>query len=67
MNEKMKDVLIRAVKTFIQGALALIIPTVASYFNGSIESIDMKTILFPAIAAGISAVWNLCLNYSNKE
>lgn len=56
----MKDILIRAGKTFIQGflgALAVTLPN--SDFNNS-EVI--KSLLIGAVAGGVSAVMNLIIN-----
>ena len=56
----MKDILIRAGKTFIQGflgALAVTLPN--SDFNNS-EVI--KSLLIGAVAGGVSAVMNMIIN-----
>ena len=56
----MKDILIRAWKTFIQGflgALAVTLPN--SDFNNS-EVI--KSLLIGAVAGGVSAVMNMIIN-----
>lgn len=61
----MKDILIRAGKTFIQGflgALAVTLPN--SNFN---DMSVVKSLLIGAIAGGISAVMNLVINLLNKE
>lgn len=61
----MKDIIIRALKTFLQGflgALAVTLPN-SDFSNGSV----LKSILIGAVAAGISAVMNLILNYLNKK
>lgn len=60
----MKDILIRALKTFIQGflaSLAVLLPN-SDYSDLSV----LKSILVGALAGGISAVMNLILNYMNK-
>ena len=59
MTAKTKDVLERAVKTFIQAFLALFVPALIAYLNGYTTDLSVKTVLYPALAAGISAVWNL--------
>lgn len=61
----MKDILIRAIKTFIQGflgALAVSLPN-ADLTNMAV----LKSLLIGAIAAGISAVMNLFLSWLNKR
>lgn len=56
----MKDILIRALKTFIQGflgALAINIP------NSDLMAKDvLKSLLIGALAGGISAVMNMIIN-----
>ena len=61
MTPQHKDVLVRAVKTFIQAFLAIFVPALIAYLNGYTTDISVRTILYPALAAGISAVWNLIL------
>lgn len=61
----MKDILIRAGKTFIQGflgSLAVTLPN--SDFNNS-EVI--KSLLIGAVAGGVSAVMNLIINLLNNK
>ena len=61
----MKDIIIRAIKTFIQGflgALAITLP------NSDINDMAvLKSILIGALAGGISAVMNLIIKLLNKE
>lgn len=58
-NERLKDILIRAFKTFIQGFLAALIVLLK---DTNVEDFSMlKTILIGALAGGISAVMNLIL------
>ena len=56
----MKDILIRALKTFIQGflgALAITLP------NSDLMAEDvLKSLLIGAFAGGISAVMNMIIN-----
>ena len=56
----MKDILIRALKTFIQGflgALAITLP------NSDLMAKDvLKSLLIGALAGGISAVMNMIIN-----
>lgn len=61
----MKDILIRAGKTFIQGflgALAITLPN-SDFSNMQV----VKSLLIGAVAGGISAVMNLVINLLNKE
>jgi hypothetical protein len=61
----MKDILIRAFKTFIQGflgALAITLPT-TDLTNYEL----VKSILIGAVAGGISAVMNLIISLLKKE
>lgn len=62
----MKDWMIRAIKTFIQAFFGVLIPEIVTLLNGGFT--DWSTawkILSPfvaaALAAGISAVWNILL------
>lgn len=52
--DKVKDILIRCIKTFIQGSLATLVVTTQS---GNVEI--TKSIVIGALAGGISAVMNL--------
>lgn len=61
----MKDILIRAVKTFIQGFLGALVVTLPS--TDLSDSAVIKSLLIGAFAGGISAVMNLVINYLNKE
>ena len=59
-KQKIKDILIRALKTFIQGflgALAITLPN----SNLASESV-LKSLLIGALASGISALMNFILN-----
>ena len=65
MKEKSKDIMNRALKTFIQGflgALAITLPN-TDYSDLTI----VKSLLIGAIAMGISAVMNLAINYLNSK
>lgn len=64
-NEKLKDILIRAFKTFIQGFLATMI-VLLKESDLSDENI-LKSVLIGALAGGISAVMNLILNALDDE
>ena len=62
---KIKDVLIRMLKTFIQGflgALAITLPNSDLMSNGV-----LKSLLIGAMAGGISAVMNLIINFLKGE
>lgn len=63
----MNDILIRALKTFVQAFLGVFIPEICAILNGTLPA-DFeawKAILIPlgcsALAAGISAAWNAVL------
>jgi len=61
----MKDIFVRAIKTFIQGflgALAVTLPT-TDLTNTEL----LKSILIGAVAGGISAVMNLIINILKKS
>lgn len=61
------DWLIRALKTFVQAFLGVFIPAIVSVLNGGLPvdwgaaKITLLSALMAALAAGISAVWNICL------
>ena len=61
----MKDWIVRMLKTFVQAFLGVLIPEVVLILNGALPSDwnAWKTVLIPlacsALAAGISAAWNL--------
>ena len=64
MSDKMKDILIRAVKTFIQAFLAAFL-----IGTNNLTSLDKKVLesaLLGGLAAGISAVMNLLANLLDK-
>lgn len=67
----MKDVLIRAVKTFIQSFLGIVIPEIIIILNNPDQWRDWKTIILPfimsGIASGISAIWNFAINKIEKD
>ena len=61
----MKDILVRAVKTFVQGFLgALAVKLPSSDFS---DSKILKSLIIGAVAGGISAVMNLIINSLNKK
>lgn len=55
----MKDILIRAVKTFIQGFLGALAVTLPS--SDLTDEAVLQSILIGALAGGISAVMNLII------
>ena len=60
-----KDILVRAIKTFLQGflgALAVTLPT-----SDLTQSEVVKSLLIGACAGGISAVMNLTIDYLQKD
>lgn len=61
----MKDILIRALKTFIQGFLGAL---VVSLPNADLTNVTvLKSLIIGAVAAGISAVMNSVINLINKR
>ena len=65
MNNRLKDIVTRALKTFIQGflgALAITIPT-SDLTNTTV----VKSALIGAIAGGISALMNFIIELLKKE
>ena len=56
-KEKIKDILIRMIKTFIQGFLATLVVT---FQSGNVEI--TKSAIIGAIAGGISALMNFIVN-----
>lgn len=55
MKPHVKDIAVRAGKTFIQAFMAAL--TVANFTDGS----NYKAIVIGAVSAGVSAVWNSLL------
>ena len=64
-NEKLKDVLIRAFKTFIQGFLATMIVLLKESDLSDLNI--LKSVLIGALAGGISAIMNLIINALQKN
>lgn len=64
-NEKLKDILIRAFKTFIQGFLATLIVLLKE--TDLTDENLLKSVLIGALAGGISAVMNLILKALEKQ
>lgn len=66
-NEKLKDILIRAFKTFIQGFIGAAIVFLKCN-EWQINGDDFwKTLLIAALSGGISAVMNLILHALDDE
>ena len=63
--EKWKDILIRAVKTFIQGFIAAILVSLET--REITDKTVLKSILIGAVAGGVSAVMNMTLDLLKKE
>lgn len=61
----MKDIITRALKTFLQGFLSALAVTLPNS-DFSDETV-LKSLLIGAVAAGISAVMNLLLNCLDKK
>jgi hypothetical protein len=61
----MKDILIRAGKTFIQGFLGALAVTLPNSDFSNMQVV--KSLLIGAVAGGISAVMNLIINMLNKK
>lgn len=55
MKETVKDIAIRALKTFVQATLAAL--AVANFTDNS----NYKAVLIGAVSAGVSAAWNSVL------
>lgn len=65
MKEKIKDIIIRALKTFIQGFLATLIVLLKESDYSDLNI--LKSVIIGAIAGGISAVMNLVIQLMQKE
>ena len=67
-KEKIKDVATRASKTFIQAFIGSI--TIDSFFGvtdlNAIKRISLS-VLVAGVAAGVSAVWNMILEFVYKK
>ena len=65
--KNLPDWAIRSIKTFVQAFLGVFLPAIISVLNGgfpvdwSAAKVTLISALMAAIAAGISAVWNICL------
>ena len=69
----MKDWMIRALKTFAQAFFGILIPELAAILRqGWPESLSvlwafLSPVVAAALAAGICAVWNICLEKKNEK
>lgn len=69
----MKDWQIRAIKTFVQSFLGVLIPEIVGILSGRIPqewtswTCVVITVVCPALAAGISAAWNIILEKLQEE
>jgi hypothetical protein len=68
----MKDWMIRAIKTFVQAFFGVLIPQVVILLEGGFVDVSAAwKVLAPfvaaALAAGISAVWNIALEKMKSE
>lgn len=68
-KEKIKDILIRALKTFAQAFLSAISVDVLLADITNLDAFKklLVGVLIAAVAAGISAVWNMALDAINKH
>lgn len=61
----MKDILIRALKTFVQGFLGALVVTLP---NSDLSSTEvLKSLCIGALSGGISALMNFIIKIMNKE
>ena len=60
MNEKQKDILLRAVKTFAETVIGYVIAELSGVdlFGGDVNAHFIRALVLSALAAGVSAVWN---------
>ncbi|MBR1811871.1 MAG: hypothetical protein IJ766_09570 [Clostridia bacterium] len=61
-----KDIAIRALKTFVQAFLGVLVPEIVTILNGGFTDVStawkaLSPFIASALAAGISAVWNIVL------
>lgn len=67
----MKDWMIRAIKTFVQAAGSFIVADITILSDAMTDMSAFKqtivTVLVGAVAAGISAVWNIILEQTQSK
>ena len=69
---KIKDVGMRALKTFVQAFLGVLIPQIVMMLNNYMEFdwgawTTYLPLITAALAAGISAAWNGIINMTDKK
>jgi hypothetical protein len=57
-----KDIAVRSAKTFVQGALAY-----ALYNYASVDELGLQVFVIGAIAAGVSAIWNITIEVKKTK
>lgn len=70
----MSDIIIRALKTFVQAFMGVIIAESGAILTTALEWKDLKSIgaafapiIIAAISAGLSAIWNYLLTKFNTD
>lgn len=66
---KWKDILVRALKTFIQafiGSLTIMLPA-TDFTDLSTIKTTLLSVFIGALASGVSAVMNIIINYCKKD
>lgn len=66
----MKDWAVRSLKTFVQAFFGVLIPEVVTLLSGGFADVGtvwklLSPVVAAALAAGISAVWNIMLERGN--
>ena len=71
--KKMKDWMIRAIKTFVQAFFGVFIPLGVTYLEGGFPQnwsevwLYLSPAISAALAAGISAAWNIINEHMEDE
>ena len=69
MNPKVRDIIVRALKTFAQAFFGVVVPEVCVILNGGFPGdwnkwwLVTAPIIASALAAGLSAAWNTIAYY----
>lgn len=68
MNKKLKDILVRSLKTFVQAFIATLVVMLpnADFTDLTTLKTTLISIVIGALASGISAVMNIIINYLKK-